>query len=327
MSATILVTAPILAPAGLDVLRTEGCRIIFTSKAGGVPEMLQHLAGEKVDGVISRTLPFGAAAFAAAGATLKVVSRHGVGVDNVDIAAATARGIPVLIAPTSNGQSVAELAIALMLAASRRITVHDAAIRAGKWDRSGSGLQLSGRTLGLVGFGGIGKSVARAALGLGLRVIAYDPLAKPEPTLAVEIVDNLSALLPHSNFLSLHVPLTAQTRGLIGAAELAALPRGAVLVNTARGGVVDESALMAALASGHLYGAGLDTFANEPLPPTHPLCTRSDVVMTAHMGGSTDAALDATARTAVLHALAIIHNRPIDRAICVNPETLKEAYS
>ncbi|NVO16274.1 MAG: hydroxyacid dehydrogenase [Rhodoplanes sp.] len=327
MPTTILVTVPALAPAGLEVLQAEGCHVILTSKGGGVPEVLRHLARESVDGVISRTLPFGAEAFAAAGPSLKVVSRHGVGFDNVDVAAATARGIPVLIAPAGNGQSVAELAIGLMLAAARRITVQNAAIRAGTWDRSGNGLQLSGRTLGLVGFGGIGKAVARGALGLGMRVIAFDPVARPEPGLAVEMVEDLATLLPRSNFLSLHVPLTAQTRGLIGAAELAALPRGAVVVNTARGGLVDEAALVAALASSHLSGAGLDTFATEPLPPTHPLCTRPDVVMTAHMGGSTDAALDATARTAALHALAIIHGRPVDRAVCVNPETLKDVRS
>ncbi|RAI45949.1 hydroxyacid dehydrogenase [Rhodoplanes roseus] len=324
MPTTILVTVPTLAPAGLDVLRAEGCRVLFTSKGGGVPEMLKHLAQEGIDGVISRTLPFGAEAFAAAGPGLKVVSRHGVGFDNVDLAAATARGIPVLIAPAGNGQSVAELAVGLMLATARRITVQDAAIRAGTWDRSGNGLQMAGKTLGLVGFGGIGKAVARAALGLGMRVIAFDPVAAADPDLAVERVDSLAALLLRSHVLSLHVPLTAQTRGLIGAAELAALPRGAVLINTARGGLVDEAALVAALESGQLSGAGLDTFASEPLPPTHPLCTRPDVVMTAHMGGSTDAALDATARTAAQHALAVIHGRPVNPAVCVNPETLSK---
>jgi D-3-phosphoglycerate dehydrogenase len=324
MPTTILVTVPTLAPAGLEHLEAEGCRVIFTSKGGGVPEMLRHLAQEKVEGVISRTLPFGAEAFAAAGPSLKVVSRHGVGFDNVDVAAATERGIPVLIAPAGNGQSVAELALALMLAAARQVAAQDAAVRAGKWDRGGHGLQLSGRTLGLVGLGGIGKAVARGARALGMRVIAYDPVAKPEPGLAVEMVASLAALLPRSHFLSLHVPLTDKTRGMIGAAELAALPRGAVLVNTARGGLVDENALVAALSSGQLFGAGLDTFASEPMPSDHPLCARPDVVMTMHTGGSTDAALDATARMAAQHALAIIHGRPIDRAVCVNPQTLKE---
>lgn len=327
MPTTVLVTVPTLAPAGLELLEAEGCRVIFTSKGGGVPEMLRHLAREKVEGVISRTLPFGDEAFAAAGPSLKVVSRHGVGFDNVDVAVATERGIPVLIAPAGNGQSVAELTLALMLAAARRVAAQDAAVRAGKWDRSGNGLQLCGRTLGLVGLGGIGKAVARGASELGMRVIAYDPVAKTEPGLPVEMVASLAALLPRSNFLSLHVPLTDKTRGMIGAAELAALPRGAVLVNTARGGLVDENALVAALSSGQLFGAGLDTFASEPMPSDHPLCARPDVVMTMHTGGSTDAALDATARMAAQHALAIIHGRPIDRAVCVNPETLKETCS
>lgn len=322
MQTTILVTVPTLAPAGLDVLHAEGCRVIMTSKAGGVPELLEHLAREPVHGVISRTLPFGAEAFAAAGDSLKVVSRHGVGFDNVDIEAATARGIPVLIAPAANGQSVAELTISLMLAAARRIIVQDATIRAGGWDRAGNGLQLSGRTLGLVGFGGIGKAVARAALGLGMRVIAFDGFARPEAGLDVEMVDSLEALLPRSQVLSLHLPLTAQTRGLIGAAQLAALPPGALLINTARGGLVDEHALAAALADGHVFGAGLDTFATEPPALDNPLRARSEVVMTAHIGGSTGAALDTVARTAALHALAIINGRPFDRRVCVNPGVL-----
>lgn len=326
MNATILVTAPALAPAGLKILEEENCRVVLTSKAGGLAEMLGHLAREPIDGVISRTLPFGADAFAACRG-LKVVSRHGVGFDNVDVEAATARGIPVLIAPAANGQSVAELTIGLMLAAARRIPVQDAGIRAGRWDRSGNGLQLSGRILGLVGFGAIGKAVARAAIGLGMTVLAFDPVARSEPGLDVTMVESLPALLARSQVLSLHVPLTPHTRGMIGARELALLPPGALLVNTSRGGLVDEAALAAALAAGHLFGAGLDTFGEEPLPPTHPLCARPDVVMTAHMGGSTDAALDATARLAAVHALAVIKGRPVDRAVCVNPETLRECIA
>jgi D-3-phosphoglycerate dehydrogenase len=322
MPITILVTVPRLAPAGLDVLHEAGCRVILTSKAGDVAEMMQHLAREPVDGVISRTLPFGAAALAAC-PSLKVVSRHGVGFDNVDVAAATARGIPVIIAPAANGQSVAELAIGLMIAAARRVPALDAAIRLGTWDRAGAGLQLSGRTLGLVGFGGIGRAVARAALGLGMRVVAFDPQVGPGVDPAVPLVESLPALLAQSQIVSLHVPLTPATRGLIGAAELAAMPRGAILVNTARGGLVDEAALAEALRTGHLHGAGLDTLSEEPPSPNNPLLGRPEVVMTPHMGGSTDAALDATARTAALHALAIIQGRPVDRAACVNPETLR----
>ncbi|MDK4717561.1 NAD(P)-dependent oxidoreductase [Rhizobium sp. CNPSo 4039] len=326
MSATILVTAPTLADAGLDVLRAEGCRVIFTSMQGGTDEMLQHLRREDVDGVISRTLPFDKEAFAAAGSALKVISRHGVGFDNVDVAMATERGVPVLIAPAANGQSVAELTMALMLAAARRVTVQNAAIRAGKWDRSGSGLQLGAKTLGLIGFGGIGKAVARAALGFGMRVIAFDPLAKTEPGLSVEIVDSLEHLLRRSQFLSLHIPLNEETRHLIGTTEIAALPQGAVIVNTSRGGLIDEDALVAGLESGHLFGVGLDTFAFEPLPASHPLCSRPDTVLTAHMGGSTDAALAATAQLAAQHALAIIHGRPFDEVACLNPGALKRAF-
>lgn len=325
MRTTILVTVPTLAPAGLALLEAEGCQVITMSRSGGRPELLDQLSKQPIHGVISRSLPFGADAFAAAGVELKVVSRHGAGFDSVDVAAATARGIPVLIAPAGNGQSVAELAVGLMLAVARRISAQDATIRSGGWDRSASGIQLSGRTLGLIGFGAIGKAVARAALGLGMKVVAFDPLAKFEPGLPVERLDSIAEILPRSDVLSLHVPLTEQTRKLIGAHELALLPKGAILINTARGGLVDEAALAEAVASGHLFGAGLDTFASEPPESGNPLLSCRQVIMTSHSGGSTDAALDNVAKMAAANALAVIKGRPLDPTLCVNPETLKEA--
>ncbi|MCK8786066.1 phosphoglycerate dehydrogenase [Roseomonas sp. NAR14] len=323
---TVLVTVPRLASAGLALLRAAGCEVVFTSREGGVAEMLRHLRELPVAAVISRTLPFREEAFAAC-PTLRVVSRHGVGYDSVDVAAATRRGIPVLIAPAANGQSVAELAVGLMLAAARGIPRQDAAIRAGQWDRAGSGLQLSGRTLGLVGFGGIGRAVARAALGLGMTVLAFDPMARPDPALPVELVADLDTLLRRSHVVSLHCPLDARTRGLIGAAQLALMPPGGLLINTARGGLVDEAALLAALESGRLAGAGLDTFAAEPPAAGNGLRAHPAVVMTPHMGGSTDAALDATASAAARHALAVLRGEPVDPAVCVNPITLKESVA
>ena len=226
MNPTILITVPTLAAAGLERLRSAGCKTIFISKAGGVPEMLERLKAERVDAVICRTLPFGAEAIAAA-PCLKVISRHGVGYDGIDVAAATQRGIAVLIAPAANAVSVAELTIALMLAAARAVPRHDAAIRSGVWDRSFVGAQMSGRTLGLVGIGAIGRIVARAAAGLGMRVIAYDPYVRIPigEASAVELVESLDALLQRSNVLSLHCPLTDETRNLIGAAQLAGCPR------------------------------------------------------------------------------------------------------
>jgi D-3-phosphoglycerate dehydrogenase len=324
MSSTILVTVPTLAAAGLERLRTAECKTIFISKAGGVPELLERLRAEPVEAVIVRQLPFGAEAIEAA-PRLKVISRHGVGYDGVDLEAATKRGIPVLIAPAANAVSVAEFTIGLMLAASRAVPRHDAAVRSGAWDRSHVGMQMSGRTIGLVGLGTIGRIVARAAAGLGMRVIAYDPFVRTPPggPVAIEMVDSLDALLPQSNVLSLHCPLTDETRNLIGAAQLARLPKGAILVNAARGAVVDDLALAEALRSGHLSAAALDTFPKEPLPEGHPFLALPNIVMTPHMGGSTDAALDSVALIAVEHALAVLNGLPIDRAVCVNPSVLK----
>jgi D-3-phosphoglycerate dehydrogenase len=286
--------------------------------------MLERLKAERVDAVIVRTLPFGAEAIAAA-PSLKVISRHGVGYDTIDVAAATRRGIPVLIAPAANAVSVAELTICLMLTAARAVPRHDAAIRAGTWDRAHVGMQLSGRTLGLVGIGAIGKMVARFAAGLGMRVIAFDPYARlaAGESSVIEMVDSLDKLLEHSNVVSLHCPLTDETRNLIGAAQLARMPKGSILVNAARGQLVDDVSLAEALRSGHLAAAGLDTLPKEPLPEGHPYRALANLVMTPHMGGSTDAALDSVAVIAAEHALGVLNGDPIDRAVCVNPAVLK----
>jgi D-3-phosphoglycerate dehydrogenase len=324
-NSTVLITVPTLAAAGMEYLRSSGCKLIFISKAGGVTEMIERLKAERVDAVICRTLPFSAEAIAAA-PYLKVISRHGVGYDGIDIAAATQRGIPVLIAPAANATSVAELTIGLMLAAARSVPRHDAAIRAGVWDRAQVGLQLSGRTLGLVGLGTIGRIVARMAGGIGMRVIAYDPYARVSAgeSCPVELVGSLDALLKCSNVVSLHCPLTDETRNIIGAAQLARMPKGSILVNAARGALVDDVALTDALRKGHLAAAGLDTVPKEPLPEGHPYRGLTNLVMTPHMGGSTDAALDSTSLVAAEHALAVLKGLPIDPAVCVNQSVLKK---
>jgi D-3-phosphoglycerate dehydrogenase len=177
--------------------------------------------------------------------------------------------------------------------------------------------------LGLVGFGGIGGAVARAALGLGMRVVAFDEyLCSGSGVPEVELVASLDDLLGRADVLSLHCPLTPETRGMIGRSQLARLKPGSIVVNTARGELVDEMALAEALRDGHLAGAGLDTFAEEPLPASSPLAGLPNVVMTPHMGGSTDAALAATAATAVEHALKVLRGEPVDPVVCVNPTVL-----
>lgn len=223
---------------------------------------------------------------------LKVIGRGGVGVDNIDLDAASRRGVLVLNAPEANNVSAAELAIALMLDAARGVSRSDRLIRRGDWDRSFLGREVKGARLGIVGLGRIGSLVARRARGLGMTVMAYDPYLsrRRAEELQVELVDDLRDMLPRSDFLTVHTPLTDETRGIVGADEMALLPEGAVVVNAARGGIVDEAALFAALESGRLFAAGLDVFVLEPPRPDHPLLTRDDVVLTAHLGANTSEA-------------------------------------
>jgi D-3-phosphoglycerate dehydrogenase len=316
----VLMTAHKLAEPGVRALEAAGLQLRLLTSWDEAAELAAILASETVVAVISRTLPITAAHIASC-PTLQIISRHGVGYNNVDITAATARGIPVTIADGANAQSVAELAIALMLAAARRVPQQDAGIRAGGWDRSGGGRQLAGRRLGLVACGAIGRAVARMAQGIGMEVWAYDPKAETPP--GVNSAENLDALLAVADVLSLHAPLTPATRGMIGADELARLPRDAIVVNTARGGLVDEAALAAAIASGHIAGAGLDTLEVEPPPTGHPLLAEPRAVLTPHVGGSTDAALDAVAHSAAQNVVDFLGGRGLDPRLVVNPGVLR----
>jgi D-3-phosphoglycerate dehydrogenase len=223
---------------------------------------------------------------------LKVIGRGGVGIDNIDLEAASRRGILVLNAPESNNVSAAELAIALLLAAARGVTRSDRQIRAGVWDRKFLGQEVKDATLGIIGLGRIGSLVARRAQGLGMRVVAFDPYLSRQRVadLNVELSEDLDSLLAQARFLTVHTPLTGETRGMIGARELALLPAGAIVVNAARGGIIDEDALAGALDSGHLFAAGLDVFVLEPPEPGHPLLSRENVVLTAHLGANTNEA-------------------------------------
>jgi D-3-phosphoglycerate dehydrogenase len=322
MAYTVFVTAPTLAPPGVRRLDQAGCRTIYLTDTKDAAEVDRVMASTAVDAVISRTVDLSARAIEHC-PTLRVVSKHGVGVSNIDVRACTARGIPVYTTPGANAQSVAELTIGLMIAAARRVSWMDHEIRAGRWPRVQDGLELAGRTLGLVGFGQVGQRVARVALAFGMKVRAFDPaIAGDSPVEGVVLDKSLDALLAASHVLSLHVPLTPTTRSLIGASELATLPRGAVLINTARGEVVDEPALIESLRTGHLFAAGLDTTAEEPISADKPLVTLPNVVLTPHVGGSTPGALAAMALGAAENVIAFLEGRPVDPASCVNPEVL-----
>ncbi len=225
-----------------------------------------------------------------AGTKLRVVGRAGVGVDNVDVETATRRGIVVLNAPGGNTISTAEHAFSLLLCVARKIPQADANVRTKNWDKkSFEGVELYNKTLGVIGMGRIGSELSRRAIAFGMRVLAYDPYlsATRARSLQVELVDELDDLLTRADFISLHTPVTAETRHILDAARLTRTKRGVRVVNCARGGLIDETALAWALQQGHVAGAALDVFEIEPLPADSALRSAPNLVLTPHLGAST----------------------------------------
>lgn len=250
---------------------------------------------------------------------VRVVHKWGIGLDAIDLDALRRRGIVLAITAGGNAGPVAELAIALMLAVYRRIPWADRAVRAGHWptpEMRETCWQIAGKTVGLVGFGAIGRMVARRLAGFDARIVYHDPVrAEPEAESRLAATWRpLPELLAESDIVSLHLPLVPSTRGLIDAEAIARMKPGAVLVNTARGGIVDEAALERALRDGHLRGAGLDAFAVEPPPADHPLLALPDVVVTPHAGGGVFDNVQPVARHVFRNVEALLSGRPIPTA-------------
>jgi D-3-phosphoglycerate dehydrogenase len=296
----VLVADKLEAP-GLDLLRQAGIDLDIPPATLSGAALQQALRA--VDGVIVRSSTRIRAEDLEDPGKLRVIVRAGVGVDNIDVGAATRRGILVMNTPGGNTVSTAEQTIALMLALARHTPTADAHVhqKPARWERNKFiGTQLAGKTLGVVGLGRIGREVARRAAGLDLKVIGCDPFlaSAGAAQLGIEVAPDLPSLLPHCDFITVHTPLTDQTRDLIGAKELALLPKGARVINCARGGIINEPALAEALKSGHLAGAALDVFVEEPPPADHPLLALPNVVLTPHLGASTVEAQVSVAREA-----------------------------
>ncbi|MCW5772605.1 MAG: hydroxyacid dehydrogenase [Rhodospirillaceae bacterium] len=287
--------APPLA-AVLDPIHEEGMALL---RGGAEVVALWRLAESeraalwpRLDALVVRTSPVPAALIGRC-PRLKVIAKHGVGVDNIDIAAATALGVVVFNTPGANALAVAEGAVALMLAVVKRLRAGHDLVAAGRFAERGPWRagDLSGKTLGLVGGGRIAAELARiCGRGFAMRVLVYDPYAAPAQiaALGAKKVEALAALLAEADIVSIHVPLTETTRGLLDGAALARMKPGAVLINTARGGIVDEAALAAALADGRLAGAGIDVFEHEPPEPGNPLLALPNVVLSPHVAGITE---------------------------------------
>jgi len=278
-----------------DAIAPEGVRILRETVGLDVDERPSISAAELLlaigdyDALIVRSRTKVTAEVLAAGKRLKVVGRAGVGVDNIDVESASQHGIAVLNAPGGNVISAAELTLGLMLAVLRHIDRASASIKHGEWERSRfQGSELFGKTLGLVGAGRIGSEVARRAAAFGMTVLVYDPYLSQERAREIGSEQvSLAALLERSDIVSVHTPLSDETRGLIGPRELAWMKPTAYLINAARGGVVDESALAAALEAGKLAGAALDVFEREPPSSESPLLKLDNVLALPHLGAAT----------------------------------------
>src|ERR1043166_10265561 len=288
MTVPKILIADSISQRGIDEMTRDGALDVSirtglseTELAGIVPEF---------SGIVVRSQTKITASIINAATNLRAIGRAGVGVDNVDVEAATRRGVIVMNAPGGNTISTAEHAFSLLLCVARKIPQADALLRGGKWDRKNlEGGELFNKVLGIVGMGRIGSELSRRAIAFGMRVAAYDPYlsATRARTLQVELIEELDDLLGAADFITLHTPLTPETHHLLDRARLEKTKRGVRVINCARGGLIDELALAEALRSGHVAAAALDVFETEPLPLDSPLRDTPNLVLTPHLGAST----------------------------------------
>ncbi len=299
----ILITAADLAPQALALLADY--EIVYAGRAPTEDDIVALCRQHNPVAIIVRYSKVGAAAMDAAPA-LKVVSKHGSGTDTIDKVAAKARGIEVVAAVGANAAAVAEQALALLLACAKSVPQLNERMHAGHWDKAThKSLELGGRTIGLIGLGAIGLRFAKMADALGMRVLGFDPFAKNLPDF-VQLAD-LETIWSESDAISLHCPLTDDNRGLLNADTLARCKQGVIVVNTARGGLIDEAALLAAVQSGQVRMAGLDSFAVEPMTAGHPFQHQPGFILSPHIGGVTSDAYVNMGLGAARNALAVLN--------------------
>jgi D-3-phosphoglycerate dehydrogenase len=298
----IVVTAADLAPEAQALL--QDFELVYAGQTPTEEGIVALCREHNPVAIIVRYNRVGAAAMDAAPA-LRVISKHGSGTDTIDKVAAAQRGIEVVAAVGVNAAAVAEQALALLLACAKSVVGLDQRMRAGHWDKSThKSLELGGKTIGLVGLGAIGRRMAAMAHGLGMRVIGFDPYAANLPDYLASVP--LDTIWRESDVVSLHCPLTDENRGMVNAQTLAQCRPGVILVNTARGGLVDEDALLQAVRSGHVRAAGLDSFAVEPMTSGHPFQQEPRIILSPHIGGVTSAAYVNMGVAAARNALDVL---------------------
>lgn len=315
----VLVTAPTVSELAQGLLREGGAEIEFMPGTIDEEALLRALSGGRVAAVLLRGSPPLTARVLEAARGLKIIAKHGAGVDSVDIAAATRQGIAVMVAGGANADAVAEHALAMMLALVRELPRFDRGTRQGEWrDLNHFTRDFRERTVGIVGFGQIGERTARLAQACGAQVLVHTRSAVALPEGMAREAE-LDRLLERADIISLHCPLTEKTRGLMGAAQFARMKPGAILVNTARGPVVDEAALVAALRSGRLAAAGLDTYAVEPPDPANPLFALPNVIVTPHIAAATTQAMVRMGTIAANNIISWLRGEVYDRRNLLNP--------
>lgn len=284
MSNTIIVTGADLAQQALDLL--TGYEIVYAGKAPAEEDMVALCKRHDPVGIIVRYGKVSASMMDVA-PSLKVISKHGSGTDTIDKVATKERGIEVVAAVGANAAAVAEQALALLLACAKSVVTLNSRMHAGHWDKAThKSMELSGRTVGLVGLGAIGLRFAKMADALGMRVIGFDPFAKNLPNYVHSV--SLETIWRDADAISLHCPLVDENRGMLNAATLAQCKRGVIVVNTARGGLIDEVAMLQAVRSGQVMSAGLDSFALEPMEAGHPFQGEKNFILSPHIGGVTN---------------------------------------
>ncbi len=305
MTSYRILAADGVSPKGIAVLSENSQFQVETSSKGlSEDELIARIPD--LDALVIRSATKVSAKALAAATRLKVIGRAGVGVDNVNVEAATERGIVVMNTPGGNTISTAEQTFSLLLSLARKIPQAHASMVAGKWDKkSFEGTELCGKTLGVIGMGRIGGEVARRAIAFGMTVVAYDPylVQSRARSLQVELADNLNDLLVRADFITVHMHMTAETKGILNAATLAQCKKGVRIINCARGGLVDEAALLEALKSGHVAGAALDVFEKEPPADDLPFRALPNVVLTPHLGASTSEAQESVG-VEIAHAVS-----------------------
>ncbi len=324
MKSRVLVTDN-LSAAGLEILNSHP-DIELDVRSGLSPEQVKE-ALQEADGIIIRSGTKLKADMLEGQQRLKAIVRAGVGVDNIDVNAATKQGIIVMNTPAGNTLSTAEQTIAMMMALVRNIAPAHASMKAGKWDRKYfTGTQLAGKTLGVIGLGRVGIAVAQRALGLEMKVLGYDPFISAERAaeLGIELFRDIDEMIVKCDIVTVHTPMNEQTKNLINADRLAKMPKGARVINCARGGIVDENALADALESGHIAGAAMDVFVNEPPEAGNRLIGQPNVLLTPHLGASTDEAQELVALEAAEIIVNFFVKNEVRHAVNIAPVSASE---